>query len=103
MKTSEPLRIVGLAWYLEQDYDLLKSLFVDGDRLPATFDKWEKKAEELRKSRLAQGEVVVKAHINPRAFPAWCAAHGKNVDASGRMAYANSVAAEYARNLQKNR
>lgn len=89
--TSQP-QAIGIAWYREADYDALCALFTDGDLLPSTFLQWQDKAEQLRKRYLREGYVVVKAHIEPQGFAAWCRTHGKNLDASGRTAFANAEA-----------
>jgi len=100
--TSTPIRVIGLPWYQKADYQRLKTIFTDGGKLAPTFEQWEQAAEKLRQRCLAQGEIVVKAYIDPDTFPTWCAANGKGVDSSGRTWYANSIAADYARNMQKN-
>jgi hypothetical protein len=96
------MRAIGICWYEEADYERLKAIFVDGAQLPRTFQEWQQKAEQLRQSRIAQGEVVVKAYIDPDSFPSWCAARGLDVNASSRMHYANTVAHEHALKIQAN-
>lgn len=82
----------GMAWYLESDYEALRAMFIDGHKLPATFLQWQDQAEQARKRYLRQGHIVVKAHIDPATFPAWCAANGCDVDATGRIKFANAEA-----------
>jgi len=86
------VQAIGIPWYLESDYDALKTLFTDGHKLPGTFLQWQDKAEQLRKRYIREGRLVVKAHIDPASFPGWCVAHGCDVDADGRMTFANAEA-----------
>ena len=97
MKSTQTIQAIGIPWYREADYQQLRALFADGHLLPATFENWQQKAEHLRKSQIQQGRIVVQAQIDPGTFPAWCAARGHNVDASGRVAFANTEAARIAR------
>jgi len=90
--SSMKVQAIGMAWYREADYDKLRTLFVDGDRLPRTFLQWQDQAEQGRKRYVRQGTVVVKAYIDPDTFPAWCAANGCSGDAGGRMKFASAEA-----------
>lgn len=83
---------LGMVWYRENDYDRLKAMFEDGDKLPGTFLRWQDQAEQGRKKLSREGKTVIKAYIDPETFPEWCAANGHRVDAAGRMAFANAEA-----------
>ncbi|MCA8260837.1 hypothetical protein LGM79_09945 [Burkholderia multivorans] len=86
------VQAVGIAWYKESDYDRCKALFVDGHKLPVSFLQWKDQAEQIRKRFVREGKVVVQAYIDPDTFSAWCASNGYDVDARGRMAFANAEA-----------
>lgn len=88
---------IGMAWYREADYERLLQIFVDADRLPKLYSRWEALAEKGYNERIGQGQIVVKAYIEPDSFVDWCAVNGCNVDAGGRMKYASLVAAEFVR------
>lgn len=98
---SSTVQAIGIAWYREADYERLRSIFIDSHALPDTFEKWQQKAEQIRKTQIQQGRIVIQAYIDPDTFPAWCAARGHKVDASGRMAFANAEA--YRIVTEKNR
>ena len=91
-----------MAWYREADYEKLRAMFIDGHVLPRTFLQWQDQAEQLRKRYVRQGMVVVKAYIDPDAFPAWCAANGCNVDANGRMKFGSAEAYRVLMEGQRN-
>jgi hypothetical protein len=89
---NQSVQAVGIAWYQEADYDRCKALFADGPNFPLSFLQWQDQAEQIRKRCVRNGQIVVKTYIDPDTFPAWCAANGKNVDASGRTAFASAEA-----------
>lgn len=94
--TNIPVHL-GIAWYRnEADYKRCLALFIDRHVLPATFLEWQKKADQLRKTEMAQGRVVIPAYIDPDTFADWCRARGLNVDAKGRMAFGNAEAVRIA-------
>lgn len=86
------MHAIGIAWYARDTYLQTKAAMDDGHVLPDTFDEWERKAQQIRKQYLAQGVMVVPANIELDAFTTWCRANGRNLDAQGRMDYANFIA-----------
>ena len=87
------VKIVGIPWYRQEDYDQLRAMFSDGSKLHATFDGWLASAQALHDRLVNEGHAVEKAWIDPNTFSAWCSAHGKPLDATGRTAFANERAA----------
>jgi hypothetical protein len=89
---TKSVRAVGIPWYSRNDYPKLREIFDDGHKLPASFSDWLKGAQRLKDEQERRGIGVVKAHINPHTFPAWCAGRGLNIDASARIEFANLAA-----------
>jgi len=90
-----PVRAAGMAWYRREDYDRLRnSVFVDGNVLHDSYAEWFKAAKNGESQLRSQGHIVERVYIDPDEFPQWCAAHGLNVDAKGRTAFANFVVAQ---------
>jgi hypothetical protein len=85
-------RAIGVPWYVRQDYSRLLAIMEDADVLPPRYDQWLQRAERFERDRLREGQIVVRAIIDPQNFPAWCAARGLNVDAKGRAAFAGEEA-----------
>lgn len=86
------IRAVGVAWYREADYAAVLGIMLDAANMQRTFKPWHDIMRKKERQLQAQGFVVYRAIIDPQTFPAWCAARGHKVDASGRTAFA----AEYA-------
>jgi hypothetical protein len=60
--------VTGIAWFRREDYDRLKEMFKEGDKLAATFDRWLARAQGIYDRLTAEGNVVVKAEISRRRF-----------------------------------
>lgn len=87
------IRAVGIAWFRREDWDSVKQLFVDADRLPATYDEWLRKTEKVAERVEAQRGIADKVYIKPAEFSAWCAVHALDIDARARTSYASWVVA----------
>lgn len=84
---------VGIPWYSEADYNDLRELFEDGDKLPITYKEWLQAANGILETIKGSGAIPVKAHLAPEEFSAWCAARHLHINAHARMEFANEVAA----------
>ena len=81
------ISIVGITWYKREDYEKLKSLFVDGRILPESYDDWLQSAEEVVNGFRAQGQAFKKVYIDPNTFPVWCASKGLEINANARSRF----------------
>jgi len=90
--------VIGIVWYKEEDYPILKNLFEDGDTLPETYSEWLEKAQNLFNQLIQRGLTPVKAYIDPETFPEWCIQKGHHLNAQARTAYANFIAANSVNN-----
>lgn len=88
----EAAAIVGIAWYRRGDWPELRALFTDADKLPLTWEDWERRAAALEQSLKTQGKRVVRSEIRPRSFAEWCTRTGRQPDAQARMAWSNERA-----------
>jgi hypothetical protein len=86
---SMKVQFTGIAWYHKQDYDKLRSLFVDGSNLPDSYDEWLSKAQALFDRMKREGHAVEKVYIDPKTFPGWCAVRGMDLDSKARVRFAN--------------
>ena len=88
-------RIFALPWYARGDYPALLKLFKDPDKLPATYDAWLLRAEQVEKQLQRAGLAVARIRIRPVPFAAWCRERNISPDQAARLIFAN----ESARNL----
>jgi len=96
-----PLRAIGLAWYRPDDWPALRKLFADGDKLPATHEKWLQQAEAVEQRLKGSGIIVERVYIDPDGFARWCAARGMDIDADARKRFASEAVARKYRNQSR--
>lgn len=89
----QTIRVIGIPWYREGDWDAIKSMMTDAHKLHARYKDWLKAAEGLEHNIKKSGQIVERAYIDPDEFPNWCAVHGLNVDADARNRFANEFVA----------
>lgn len=80
---------VGIGWYKREEYDRIKTVMEDGNKLPATYDQFLTAFEQGIQVLRRGGHIPVKVYIDPDAFPLWCRERGMNVDARARLAFGN--------------
>lgn len=83
------IRAVGIAWYRREDYQKIRAVMADPDKLPATFDKWFYSANKFARGLEARGQIVERVYLDPDEFAEWCQRRGMNIDAKARMTFAN--------------
>jgi hypothetical protein len=84
--------MTGMVWYRKEDWDALRKLFTDADRLHTTYEGWRAAAERGERTMTQQGHRVVRAEIRPVEFAAWCKQKGMQPNAAARNAFSNEVA-----------
>jgi hypothetical protein len=66
---------IGIAWYSRISYRKLRSIFDDGELLPASFEEWQEIAETGTTKLAAAGYRPVRVYIEPVSFSKWCREH----------------------------
>jgi hypothetical protein len=89
---NSQFRVLGVAWYMQEDYDRCRAMFIDGNVLPRSYREWKQQIERFRERLVKQGILVVQAYIDPDMFPDWCTANGCQPDADGRDIFAADLA-----------
>jgi hypothetical protein len=86
------------AWFRREDYERIREIMDDGDRLPPAFDEWERTAKEQLSQAAANGVTITPVVLDPDKFLAYC--KEKNLSGRGgaeRAAFA--IEQERARDL----
>ena len=83
---------MALPWYARADYPDLLKLFNDPDKLPATYDAWLQRAEQVKRQLLRAGLAVAKIWIRPIPFAAWCRERNISPNQAARLTFANETA-----------
>lgn len=91
------IRVMGVPWYDREDYRRILEIMEDANLLPETYEKWRYAADKVISTVERSGGTAVRAKIDPDAFIAWCRSRNLKVDAQARMAFANEVAYQAAK------
>ena len=95
---QEPLQIsvIGMVWYLEEDFEEIKRLMTDSHTLHRTHAEWLRAATLGEEQQRRSGAHVIRAVVRPQEFKHWCQSRGLNLDSKARNAFANHRAMEAA-------
>ena len=81
-------RNLALAWYRQDQWQLLLDYSTDSDRLERTYQEWLEHAEKKVNEMSKEGINVVKININIEEMKKWCERHDKPIDGYTRSEYA---------------
>ena len=59
-------------WYRPEDYARVREIMDDGDRMPRTFDEWERIAKDQLATAAAKGIEIKPVILEPEKFLAYC-------------------------------
>jgi hypothetical protein len=83
--------VVGVSWYSEEQWALVKASSTDPERFEASYSEWLAVGEDaLRKLQLA-GLTPVKVLVDSVELTAWCVAQGKSNEASARAQFVSEM------------
>jgi len=88
--------VTALPWYAWGDYPALLRLFSDPDKLPASYDAWLLRAEQVENQLQRAGLAVARIRIRPVPFAAWCRERNISPDQAARLTFANESARHLA-------
>jgi hypothetical protein len=78
---------IGIPWFSPEDYDGLRAMMKDRDRLPRTHAEWLAKAEQIEETLRRDGHVPMRAVLDEKSFREFCDRFGLDVDSEGRRRY----------------
>jgi len=88
--------VIGVAWFNDSlTYRTALEIFTDPQNMPATYKEWKAIADRQCELIKRNGNIAIRADIDPDTFAEWCNARGFLPNAQGRTAFANHVALEY--------
>ncbi|MGD0649655.1 MAG: hypothetical protein ABSA97_00685 [Verrucomicrobiia bacterium] len=88
-----PEKIMGVAWYYEQQWDKVRSYSKDRASMPKTFAEWLKSAQEAVQKWESAGITVHKVYVDVDMLVAWAKKHRLDIDGRTRSDYANHLLA----------
>ncbi len=81
-------RNIALAWYRQDQWQLILDYSTDSDKLANTYQEWLEHAEETVNEMGKDGINIVKVDINIEEMKKWCKRHKKPIDGHTRSEYA---------------
>lgn len=88
LENRKPKTKVRIAWYKQDQWQLLLDVSVDRDDLEATYVKWEKAAKQALKQIRKRGLDVVRVDVKIVELLDWCQSENVPVNAQARSQYA---------------
>ena len=75
---------IAFAWYKPEQWDQLRAVSVDRDRLEDTYTEWVSGAESSFEDYRANGLDIFKIIIDVNELVAWCKKEGREIDSAAR-------------------
>lgn len=93
---NQPQRgmIVGVAWHTPEQFERLKTVADDADRLDDTYDDWLNNASRLVRKLTKQGLQVVKTPFDVDEWLAWCEESGEPLNGESRSRFTSMKTAD---------
>jgi len=82
---------LGLAWYSREDWERLREIADDRDKLDDTYEDWERHALKMIHDLETVGRRVQKVPINIEALIAWCRERKCRIDMAARSEYVSHL------------
>lgn len=83
-----PKFLIGVAWYSEEQWTLLKLVADDRESLDETYRKWEAGAQKaLEHLQKDPGIHAVNIPVEIEVLRRWCREHGKRLDSPARSEF----------------
>lgn len=85
--TEKRRMVVGIAWYRPEDWEEIRRIAADADKLDETHDAWMRGAEVQREQMGRAGYYVHKVVIDPKKWAAWSRRKGMPLNGASRAQY----------------
>lgn len=82
-----PAAVVGCAWYRAGQWERLREIAADAEKLEETYEAWVENAERALREMRESGMRVEKVAVDLEALLAWCQRQELEVDAHARALY----------------
>jgi 23S rRNA A2030 N6-methylase RlmJ len=83
--------VAGVAWYSFTQWQQLREVAADAERLENTYQEWLAVADQARKKIEASGIVLVKVPIDVSQLIEWCRNRNIPIDGEARAQYVVEV------------
>ena len=80
--------VIGCAWYRADQWERLREISADPDKLEETHEEWVTTAKRSLREMKKAGILAEKVDVDVEELLAWCREHGEDVDGGARASYA---------------
>jgi hypothetical protein len=87
-EAPKPAAVVGCAWYRAGEWERLREIAADPEKLEQTYEEWVETAERALRGMREAGMRVEKVDVDVEELLAWCERRELAVDAGARAHYA---------------
>ena len=92
---------LGVAWYSREDWERLREIADDRDKLDDQYEDWERQALAAIRNLEAIGQRIRKVPINIEALVAWCRERGCRIDMAARAEYVSCLLREGVKGAER--
>ena len=82
----------AITWFSETEWQKLKAVAEDADKLGNTYDDWVEGIENLERQLHAKGEHAHRISIEVDTLARWCTARKRPLNSEARAEYTAAVA-----------
>jgi hypothetical protein len=86
-KNNSSALVIGVAWYQPDQWEILRNVAVDRDKLEDTYAEWLADAERVVKQLQQNGLRVIKVDIEITDLMLWCENQRIPLDGEARSKY----------------
>ncbi|WP_254509789.1 hypothetical protein [Anatilimnocola floriformis] len=83
---------VNIAWFNETEWQKLKAVAADADKLASTYDEWTEDVEKLERQLHDKGEHAHRIPVEVDTLARWCTARKRPLNGEARADYAAAIA-----------
>lgn len=81
------MTFVGIGWYKKEQWEELRRVSVDKEKLEETWEQWAQNAERTMIHLMQQGHHVEKVTVEVPALLAWCRERNRPCDGAARATF----------------
>ena len=78
---------IGAAWYERDQWERLRRVAADPDRLEETYEEWVAMAERGMRTAADAGALIENVHVEVGELIAWCIEQNRPVDSPARAEF----------------
>jgi hypothetical protein len=95
-------QMIGIAWYLEEQWNKLREISADADLLEETYVEWLATAESTLTQLVNEGLEVKKVAVDANELEAWCREQSMPINATARSQFAAHLLQKSHMEAQRN-